>query len=158
MQPEEFKRFFEKYCPENYNVQLFSVSIGEQYQYHWDVLNKSLYINSLLTILFLILNLLITVVTVRLEYSVNAVQLALQKVMGYTFFERQRKLFFGCGICSAASTTIVVMTSHIFHLSGWLYVLCAGILFFVLDLLVLTIIVQKAEKERIIKILKGGAL
>lgn len=155
---DEFKNFFERSCPDGYTVQVFSSNVGDQYQYKLGVAQKTLYINSFLTIFFMILNILITFVTVRLDYSVNAIELSLKKIMGFSLFSRQKKLLIGSGICSLISLIAAIIISKIMQLAAFPYLTLSGFAFLLIDLLVIIIAMKKTERERITKILKGGAL
>lgn len=158
MSKKEYKDFFEENSLDNYDVQCFNFNIGDRYHYNLGVMQKSLYICCILTALFLVLNMLITFVTVRIDFSVNAVELALKKVMGYSLFARQRKLFIGSGIAALLSTAAAVIFNQVMELSALPYVFIAGFVFSAADIFVTLLVVRKTEREQISKILKGGAL
>ncbi|MDR2647342.1 MAG: DUF1430 domain-containing protein [Oscillospiraceae bacterium] len=158
MSKTELKAFFEKNNPGGYDVQAFAVNVGDQYAYRLAVLQKAMYITFIVSGLFLLLNLLISFVATRLEYSVNAVELALKKVHGYGFLERQRRLLTSSAFSSALGIVLASIASIVFRTGGTVYVLLVGILFLSMDLAVILLFAYKTEQTSIIKILKGGAL
>lgn len=156
--PDEFEQFFETLCPSGYSVQLFSSNVGEQYEYKLGVAEKTLYINSFLTILLVILNFLISLVTIRLDYSVNAVELSIKKILGFSLFERQKKMFVGSAVCFVTSYITAIIICMILQLTAIYYVTLFGFLFLLFDLITIIFVTQKTERNRTIKTLKGGAL
>jgi hypothetical protein len=158
MSKEALEIFGTENNPGGYDVQIFSANIGDQFQYRWGILRKTLYINTFIGILLIFLNFLITIVTTRLDYSVNAIELALKKTVGYSLLERHRKLLYGSAVCSFAAIIGAVIISLLLRFSGIGYVIGTGLLFLGLDLAAITKIVHRAEHARIPMILKGGAL
>jgi hypothetical protein len=155
---EVFENFAERENPDDYDVQIFHANIDDQYQYRWGVLRKTLFINTLLCILLICLNVLITIVTTRLNYSINAVELALKKIVGYTVFERQQKLLIGAIIGFLIGCTVAIIIGAMLDFNSVAYVIIVSLLFFAVDLAVIIKAINKTEKECIQKILKGGAL
>lgn len=155
----EFEAFMREDCPKGYNVQVFSSNVQEQYQYKLSIAEKTLFINSFLSILFILLNLIITLVTIRMDYSINAVELSLKKIMGYSLFERHKAIITGSFICLFVSIITATVINSIFDfIKNPLYILLSGILFLTADLAVIAITIKKTEREQVSKILKGGAL
>ena len=158
MSKESFETFFENNCPEGYSVQIFFANVGEQYQYKLSVAEKGIFINTFLVVLFFILSLSITILTLRLDYNLNAAEIAVKKIMGYTLFQRQKKLLLGSFLCSMLSIGATVLYAYIFKSSLIIFVLLSGISFIFVDLILILVLIKKIEKEQITKILKGGAL
>ena len=158
MSKESFETFFENNCPEGYSVQIFFANVGEQYQYKLSVAEKGIFINTFLVVLFFILSLSITILTLRLDYNLNAAEIAVKKIMGYTLFQRQKKLLIGSLLSSMLSIGATVLYAYIFKSSLIIFVLLSGISFIFVDLILIFVLIKKIEKEQITKILKGGAL
>lgn len=156
--PKDYKELFESFAQDGQQVQLFYSNIGELYQHKSGVAKKSLYISSVLTILFIILNLLITFITTGIDYRINSVELSIKKVTGYSLLARQKEMLIISFYGSIASTIAAVIICLLFKLIPAYYVAVSGAVFMAVDLFATVLIIRKTERARVLKILKGGAL
>lgn len=155
---DEVEKAAQKYNNNGLDINVLTENVYSQYQNYWSVLRKTLYINSVLSILFILLDMVITFYIIKLDYYVNATELALKKVLGYSSFERHRTLLISSVFISICSIAAAYILNFSIKFSGIIFLLCGGVLFSFLDLLMILFIIRKIEKERIQKILKGGAL
>lgn len=131
-------------------------NIYENYQFTWKEKQRLLVLGIGIFILLSLLESIVVSSILQYEYQVNAMEIVLKKVIGYTFINRYKKMFFVTILGDIFGLLIVVF---LFINSGSLvYSFVGGT---VLCLLEMGIIVNKTlrmEKQHINKILKGGIM
>ncbi|MEG1835150.1 MAG: DUF1430 domain-containing protein [Oscillospiraceae bacterium] len=133
-------------------------SAMDNYMHSRNLLQKTLYGSCFISALLILLEIVLIYYVVKLEYIINAKELALKKIMGYTLFERQKKLILSTIIISTVGLIAAVIINYSLKFSGVAYLLLGGSLTAVVDILVALAFIIKIEKTQITKILKGGAL
>ena len=112
-----------------------------------------------LVIFMFLLELSLIFLVIKLEYYFNAIEMAIMKVHGYSFFERNgfliKSTFFSCFL----GLMITLIINHIFSIGGDFFIIAAmsGILF-LFELLIIMIKGNFIEKKSVIAILKGEKL
>ncbi len=157
--PDDFRAFLQADCPSGYSIQVFFSNVKDQFLYKLSVKEKSLYISVFLLVLITLLNSIITYVTVQMNYTINAVELSIKKVLGYSMFELHKATIIGSFICSFFSTIIATVINLALGSNVnpfWVPIL--GMFFLLTDLILITLIIKKMENKQIVKALKGGAL
>ena len=94
----------------------------------------------------------------HIDYQINAIELALKKVLGYSVSQkniRYFKLAFISCICDILISILCCIISKGTHLIYGVYI---SILLLGINLLLVFFLVRLIEKQRIVKILKGGAI
>lgn len=101
---------------------------------------------------------LINIAIVRMEFQVNAIQLAIQKILGYSVWQRNRKMI---GITLAIYVISVlagIVLAWWYPLPKIAFLLLGNGILFVLDLITILFFIWRQEKLQLVKILKGGSL
>ena len=112
-----------------------------------------------LVIFMFLLELSLIFLVIKLEYYFNAIEMAIMKVHGYSFFERNgfliKSTFFSCFL----GLMITLIINHIFSIGGDFFIIAvmSGILF-LFELLIIMIKGNFIEKKSVIAILKGEKL
>ena len=133
-------------------------SAMDNYMHYRNLLQKTLYVSGFLSVLLILLEIILIYFVVKLEYIINAKELALKKILGYTLFERQKKLMLSTIIISVVGIIAAIIINYSLKFSGLAYLLLGGSLTAVTDILVAMAFIIKTEKTQVTKILKGGAL
>ena len=133
-------------------------SAMDNYMHYRNLLQKTLYGSCFISILLILLEIILIYYVVKLEYIINAKELALKKILGYTLFERQKKLMLSTIIISVVGIIAAIIINYSLKFSGLAYLLLGGSLTAVTDILVAMAFIIKTEKTQVTKILKGGAL
>jgi hypothetical protein len=128
------------------------------FDYHWNLLKRTLLINSVITLILIALEILTISTVIKLEYNVNAVEIALKKILGYNLFHRFKKIYLMEIILGIASVTASLILNILLDFGQAKFILLGCVIFIVCDLTVMTIKIMRLDKENINKILKGGAL
>lgn len=128
------------------------------YMHYRNLLQKTLYGSCFVSALLIFLEIILIYFVIKLEYIINAKELALKKIMGYSVFDRHKRLLLSTIIVSAAGIIAALIINYSLKFSGVPYLLLGGVLTTAVDILVSVAFIIKTEKMQLSKILKGGAL
>lgn len=131
-------------------------NVYDYYLYRWEILKRSLYISIVFIILILLLEVSISLMIIKLEYRINATELALKKTLGYSNFERIKKLYLISFICMGVSLLSSGIVLYFVRRSSLIVALIAVLLIALLEITMIHSYSVKYEKENVPKILKGG--
>ncbi len=134
------------------------VNILDKYKDSWIIAKRILYINLIFSTLVLLLELIIINSIIRLEYKINAIELSIKKVIGYSILEKNKKIIIMVVITTILSTLISVIVSLIMKFEYAYYLAFGGVIILILELFVIMFYINKVETSEILKILKGGNL
>ncbi|MCG3417958.1 DUF1430 domain-containing protein [Oceanobacillus jordanicus] len=133
-------------------------NIYELYQYNWTLIKRGIFISSVLFSLVILLELIIINLILRLEYEVNAVELSIKKIMGYSSLQKNRKIIFITLSATITSIVLSLIVNHLFDISQSKYFLYGGAILLIIEILFIMTNIARIEKAKISKILKGGSL
>ncbi|WP_422659874.1 DUF1430 domain-containing protein [Paenibacillus sp. EC2-1] len=153
---EEFNRFLQKHDLTEANAVISKTNVMDKFNDSWNAAKKILYINLVFSILVLILEFMIITSIIKLEYEVNAIELSIRKVLGYSIWENHRKIILITFITTILSTAIAVAISIFLKLNISGYLASAGAVIMILEIIVIIRKIRKIEKAKIQLILKGG--
>ena len=131
-------------------------NVYDVFQKNMEYIKRIIYMNAIITAIVLVLDVLITTMTVSLEYSVNKIEHAVKKTLGYNRFEQLKGLYLISTITSAIGTIIFAIVNIILNFVEFSVIPLCGIIVILLNIAVITIYSRKKEKENINKVLKGG--
>ncbi|WPP41128.1 hypothetical protein SK066_21625 [Paenibacillus hunanensis] len=153
---DELEQFKSKYKLSDGNAIVAKTNILDKYNEGWNKARNILYMNSVFCILMLFLEVLIILSILQLEYKVNAIELAVKKVFGYTIWQKNKHIFLVSLLTTIISSIVVIATT--IYLNKDLLVLVGSIIvFFVfIEWLFIVLCIVRMEKKNIIKILKEG--
>ncbi|GLB61479.1 DUF1430 domain-containing protein [Cytobacillus sp. NCCP-133] len=150
----DFNQFVKEYDLTNQIVS--KTNVLESYNNKWTNVKRVLYINFIFSILVLLLELIIISSIIKMEYEVNAIELSIKKVMGYSIFEKNRKIILITVITTMLSIVSSFIAAILINLEDPGYLVFGGIIILVLELLVIWFYIRKVENAKIQTILKGG--
>lgn len=153
---DKFNKFIVDHNLEDQFIQKNNVL--EKYDNMWTIAKRALYINLVFSALVLLLEFIIINSIIRLEYEVNAIELSIKKVLGYSILEKNRKIIMLTIITTISSIIIAVIVAIILKTEEVYYLAFGGIGILVLELSVITFYIHKIENSKIQNILKGGNL
>ncbi len=153
---DEFNQFIEEHdlVNETHN----KIDVFEKYENNWRIAKTLLVINTVLSVLFLLLEFIIISTVIKLEYQVNAIELSIKKVMGYSIFEKNKKIIYIATTATVLSVIIAFIIAAIIKLNTIYYFVYGGVIIFLLESFITLFYINKIEKASIQKILKGGNL
>ena len=95
---------------------------------------------------------------VKLEYQINAKLLAVQKILGYSLFQKSKAVLLVNLYAALISISTVCVCCVMFKISGWYTVAISSIILFLIETIFLFFFIIKTEKSSVPSILKGGSL
>lgn len=155
---EEVEVLAEKYNLEENNLYLTRTGVTERYEQYKQKIIRTVAANTMISALLLILELSIISTIIRLEYSINSIELALKKILGYTVKKKNKGIILTIGYTALLSTAALLLLAVMFRLAQYYVILVAGILLALIELIAVVIYVAITERRNVVKILKGGAL
>lgn len=155
-QINKFNKFIDEHDLEGQFIQ--KINVLEKYENMWIVAKRVLYINLVFSALVLLLEIIIINSIIILEYKVNAIELSIKKVLGYSIFQKNRKIIMMTVITTISSMLIAIIANIIMETQIGHYLALGGLIILILEISVITSNINKIEKSNIQKILKGGNL
>ena len=161
---ETLKQLDEKYRLNENGMYLTAVSVNEDYEQYKDIIIKKIVILTSISGLMFVLGLLIIGAIIRIEYTVNAIELSVKKVLGYPLGKRYRRLFLTGRISYLIGVTVCVTVLKDYTLKyddagiSPLYIGLSAAIMVAAEMVVELRMICKTEKAKIVKILKGGSL
>jgi hypothetical protein len=115
-------------------------------------------LNSVISGFLLILEMVIIITIIRLEYMVNAKILSIKKILGYSVLNKNKTIFLLNFFAAGISIITMVIASLMFGVTEVMTVLTVGGSLMIMEALLIIYNIFKLEKTSIPKILKGGSL
>ena len=148
---------FEKFC-QDHNLQnqiVVKSNVWDVYQYNLNIMLRSMYINIILSILIILLEILMIGVIIRIEYQVNSIEIFLKKILGYTVWEIHKKI-----ICMAIINALIAALTGIIlggtiEIDFFKYLIMAGIIILLINLILVLYNARNIEAKNINQVLKG---
>lgn len=140
------------------NELVLQTNAWEKYLGIWEAAKRLMNMNLIFVVLILSLELLVIWTVLRLEYQVNAIELSVQKVMGYSIWQKNRRLIVSTMGITLVSTLAVTLTAYILEFSSPGLLLAGGGLLLVAEGVLLIWLIRKIERANVQRILKGGNL
>ena len=116
--------------------------------------NRILYLYLVLSVLLICVELFNTVLSVKLKYALEPIELTVKQVTGYSSFER----FKGIYILTAVSWIVAFITSCIIFKSSIGFTVASTLLVLLADLVLTKLCIDRKDKINIYTILKGGII
>lgn len=148
----------EKYEIGEKGFYLQGMTLKEKVADYQAVLNRALFLNTVISVFLLLLELFIISVIVKLEYKVSTTLLAVKKVLGYSVFQKNKQIFMLNTYATLIAVVSCVVISLMYKLSLWYIVIAVGVSVLCFEYLMITILINRFEKQNVAKILKGGCL
>lgn len=114
--------------------------------------------NTVISVLMIILNLSIGSTIIRLQYIINAKRLSVMKILGYSIVQMNASIL----LLNLFSVIIGLITNLIlaamYHKTNWWLIMLVSVFFILADTFIALLHIQKLERTNTPKILKGGSL
>lgn len=149
---------------ENENVKLNFMTVPEKCNEYKMVITRTLLLSLVISIFIMMLEFAIISTIIKLEYTINATESAIKKVLGYSIYKRNKKIFmlnlFAAliGIMTVIVATFMASVSKIISSTQLYVIVLVGVAILFLELPILVSYINKTEKANVAKILKGGSL
>lgn len=152
----KFNKFLEKHNLVGQNI--YKINALEKYENMWKIAKRILYINLVFSILVLLLEIIVINWIIKMEYKINAIELSIKKIVGYSILEKNRKIIMMTVVTTMMSILTAVILNIIMKTQKAYYLALGGIVILIFEILIIIFNIQKVENCEIQKILKGGNL
>ncbi|WP_243122771.1 DUF1430 domain-containing protein [Haloimpatiens lingqiaonensis] len=152
----KFNKFLEKYNLVGQNI--YKINALEKYENMWKIAKRILYINLVFSILVLLLEIIVINWIIKMEYKINAIELSIKKIVGYSILEKNRKIIIMTVITTTMSILTAIILNIIMKTQKAYYLALGGVVILIFEVLIIIFNIQKVENCEIQKILKGGNL
>jgi len=149
----EFNSFIDEFDLKNQNI--VKSNVLDVYEYNFSIASRSMKIILMLSVFFIILEVLLIVLIIRMEYRINAVELALKKIYGYSTFERNGRLIKATIVSSLVSIIVGWIVLRYSSVTGSVYALLGAPLLLIIELIFIIYKSKSIEDQRLPLILKG---
>ena len=155
---ELYKEISEKYNLVDYGLKIETTNSIDKYNYYRNQMIRTMIINVIVSGFIIILNIMLISVIIRLEYISNADELAIKKIMGYSIFERHRKIFGLSGMSTVLGILTLLAINLYFDFMNFITLCILGLIVMLLEWAIIGVMIIGIEKTDVVKVLKGGAI
>lgn len=141
-----------------HDIDFSSTNMMDYFEHESLKLKKTAYLSTVLAVILLILQIMILLSIIRLEYTVNAIELSIKKVIGYSILERFYRQYLLSFFLYMFSMLAAILISKKLQFGDTSFILYGIFLMYLIETLLFTIFAKRYERNNIQKILKGGAL
>lgn len=143
---------------QKYPVTPIITNICEKFRIDFHRQKVLLIISIAISVLIAVFFISVSYIILRLDYQVNATELAIRKTLGESMLQKNRRHFAGAAAVGAVNLLLAVCLSHFTHLLPMAAAVAVPSVLFVLNILLICFMIRRVEKQKLTKILKGGAL
>ncbi|MDR0847266.1 MAG: hypothetical protein LBN08_07155 [Lactobacillales bacterium] len=149
---------FGKYIKENKQGDLLHqlTSIQDIYLTNLKALNRGFKFLSVITVLIFTMFMMLIIFTVKMNYSVNAIEIMTKKILGVGLIKRNSMIFVTTAISAVVSMLSLVAVLILGNFDFVPLGIVVGLVFILIEIGIVFASIIKVENQSIIKILKGG--
>lgn len=155
---DEIADFSEKYDLESKGIMIEQECISSRFGELKNLFLRKILLNSVVAFLLLFIDILMISVMVKIDYSVNAIELSLKRILGYTIYEKNRTLILLSSYAATIGIVTSVIASMMFNLTKWWIVAVTGLVLLCMEYILIVVNICRLERENTSQILKGGSL
>lgn len=141
---------------EKNNLNFSTTNFMEIFENRWLMLSQIAYLSVVLVILILILQVTVIISIIKFEYTVNAIELSIKKILGYTMMERFWKYYLSSFFLYLISLFIAIVISSKLNFEKKEFIIWGVAFAYVTETILFTAFAKKYDKGSVQKILKGG--
>lgn len=143
---------------QNYPVKPIMTNIYEKFYIDYQIQKALLLMSVLIAFLAFIFYISVMYTILKLDYQVHATELAIRKTLGESVFQKNHKHFTGAAGVLIVNLLLAVTASLWKQLLPLSSAIAVPVILFLLNILLIAVLIRRIEKQKITKILKGGAL
>ncbi len=115
-------------------------------------------LNTVISVFMLLLECLVVITLIRMEYAVNLKELIIKKILGYSVWKRNQAVFLLNLFTALIGCMTIVICSLMFNISQWYYAVFSSLIFVGVETVLILYFINRIERTSIQRILKGGGL
>jgi len=141
-----------------HDIKFSSTNMMDYFEHESIKLKRTAYLSSVFAVMLIILQIMILFSILQLEYTVNAIELSIKKIIGYSMVERFKKQYLLSFVLYMVSLLVTELISKKLQFGNTAFILYGIFFIYFTETLIFTIFAKKYDRSHIQKILKGGAL
>jgi hypothetical protein len=119
---------------------------------------RVLLLNLIICIFMMILEVIIIMTIIKLEYMINAKELAIKKILGYSIIKKNGFLFLTNFLSAGVAVISVLIYSSMYNVVSIPLIVLSTFGLVISEMILIIFYIIKTEKTQATKILKGGTL
>lgn len=144
---------------QKYDLQsIDTTSVADYCANYFNLYMRKLTLDSILSVLILIVELMMTILVIKLEYMIYAKELAIKKILGYSIFKKNSLTISSSVFITLSGIIICVMIGALFKIYSAGYPFLIGLLLLVVEIIVMAGNIKTIERRSVPRILKGEVL
>lgn len=144
---------------QKYDLQSIDViSVTDYCANYFNLYMRKLTLDSILSVLILVVELMMTILVIKLEYMIYAKELAIKKILGYSMFKKNSLTISSSVFITLSGIIICVMMGALFKIYSAGYPFLIGMLLLVVEIIVMAGNIKAIEKRSVPRILKGEVI
>lgn len=144
---------------QKYDLQSIDViSVTDYCANYFNLYMRKLIIDSILSALILFVELMMTILVIKLEYMIYAKELAIKKILGYSMLKKNSLTISSSVFITLSGIIICVMMGALFKIYSAGYPFLIGLLLLVVEIIVMAGNIKTIEKRSVPRILKGEVI
>lgn len=137
------------------HIYIYSENVKECYDYYKGSINRRLLVNSWISILLMTLEASVVFSVLKMEYSVNSLELAIKKTLGYGMLSKNKALIILMLVSDCIGIAITEILALMYKVTDWYAGLIVGVMLGIIEILIIFLFANRLERANTIKILKG---
>ncbi|MDR1158170.1 MAG: hypothetical protein LBK75_07680 [Oscillospiraceae bacterium] len=137
------------------NMIVRATNAWELYLYNRAGIERTLKLMSAVSALIMLLEILMIAFIVRLEYTINGIEMSVKKTLGYSLIEQNKRLFALPCVLLPFYTVCAIVVVKLIGYGDAFYVLLCGMAIFAIEVLFVTLQCIRTNKIKTTSILKG---
>lgn len=130
----------------------------ELYLHDYHLQASYLIISIIMIILITVFYIAVLYTILRLDYQMNAMELAIRKTLGDSIYQKNHRQFEMVEIMFIIDLVLSCLAVHLTHRSTYLTAIIVSAAMLLISYMLLFCIIRRIERQKITRILKGGAL
>ncbi|MDE6252985.1 MAG: hypothetical protein K2M78_10180 [Lachnospiraceae bacterium] len=152
---EKIKREYDEYIK---GCDLVVTNVYDSYEYQKSFIRKLISFLSSLCVVVFILDIAVVFSITSLEYKTHSMEISIAKVLGYSLYERNKKIILYNIISDGIILAVMCVVGLITKILNAKICMAVGILVLLIEMFIMIFNIIKVENQNIYKILKGGCL
>ena len=154
---KEYKQFISKYAGiiEDTN----KTNVLQEYKFSWSQKKQEMELSILLMLVIISIEIMMIMNTIHMEYQVNSVELALKKILGYSIFDRNKRMIWTTILSNLIGCVIGFIFSIVFKLDiHTCFFVISVMIFTAFEIICVLFYAKKSDRRNVPLVLKGERL
>ncbi len=144
-----------EYSLSSKHIYIYRENVKGCYDYYKGNINRRLLVNSWISVLLMAMEISIVFSVLKLEYSVNSLELAVKKTLGYGMLAKNKALLILMLVSDCIGIAITEILALMYKVTDWYDGLIVGIIIGIIEILIMLLFAGRLERANTIRILKG---